>query len=217
MPPGKTSAAAGTTPDVDQTERLRRRGLTLAWFIVVWDLVEGVVAVTAGLAAGSIALVGFGIDSGIEVFAAGVVIWQLRGGAHARMHTALRLIAWSFFVLAAYVAFEAVRDLVTADRAGESLVGIVLNAVALMVMVPVAITQRRTGRALDNEVLVAQSAETWLSNYLSVSLLVGLALNAGFDLWWADPVAALLIAGIAIYEGLEAWQESAQRGDRRRS
>lgn len=194
-------------------ERLRRRGLRLAWFIVVWDLIEGAVAVAAGLAAGSIALIGFGIDSSIEVFAASVVIWQLRGGAHARTHTALRLIAISFFVLAAYVGFESVRDLVGQDKAGESIIGIVLNAVALTVMVPVAIAQRRTGRELENPVLVAQSEETWLSNYLSVSLLVGLGLNAAFGLWWADPVAALVVAAIAAKEGVEAWRESHEQDD----
>lgn len=198
---------------IRDTERLRTRGLRLAWFIVVWDVIEGAVAVTAGLAAGSIALVGFGIDSTIEVFAASVVIWQLRGGAHARMHTALRLIAITFFVLAAYVAFESVRDLVGQDKAGESIVGIVLNVVALAVMVPVAIAQRRTGRELENEVLVAQSEETWLSNYLSISLLVGLGLNAAFGLWWADPVAALVVAGIAFREGREAWNESRKQDD----
>ena len=193
-------------------EMLRRRGLRLAWFIVVWDLIEGVVAVTAGLAAGSIALLGFGIDSGIEVFAASVVIWQLRGGAHARIRPALRLIALSFFILGAYVGFESVRDLITADEAGESIVGIVLNAVALVVMVPVAIAQRRTGRSLDNQVLVAQSFETWLSNYLSLSLLVGLGLNAAFGWWWADPIVALLIAALAFRAGRETWLESRGEG-----
>lgn len=194
-------------------EDLRRRGLRLAWFIVGWDVVEGVVAVTAGLAAGSIALVGFGIDSTIEVFAALVVIWQLRGGVHARMRTALRLIAISFFVLAAYVSFEAMRDLVGQHRAEESMVGIVLSVVALAVMVPIAIAQQRTGRALDNPVLVAQSKETWISNYLSVSLLVGLGLNAAFGLWWADPVVALLVAAIAIKGGSDAWRESYDQDD----
>ena len=194
-------------------QALRRRGLRLAWFIVVWDAIEGVVAVTAGLAAGSIALVGFGIDSAIEVFAASVVIWQLRGGVHARRRTALRLIALSFFALAAFVAFESVRDLITQDEAGESIVGIVLNLVALAVMVPVAIAQRRTGEAMGNEVLVAQSKETWLSNYLSVSLLVGLGANAALGLWWADPLVALLIAGIALHEGRDAWDESHERED----
>ena len=194
-----------------EEERLRRRGLRLAWFIVGWDLVEGVIAVAAGLAAGSIALVGFGIDSSIEVFAAAVVIWQLRGGPRARQGRALRLIAISFFVLAAYVAIESARDLITQDKAGESIVGIVLNAVALAVMVPVAISQRRTGKALRNEVLVAQSRETWLSNYLSISLLVGLGLNAVAGVWWADPAVALVVAALAAHSGREAWREAREQ------
>lgn len=208
-----TDSAAVAAPPAGDKEALRRRGLQLAWFIVVWDLIEGVVAVTAGLAAGSIALVGFGIDSGIEIFAASVVIWQLRGGAHARQRTALRLISLTFFVLAAYVGFEAIRDLVTADKAGDSIIGIVLNVVALAVMTPIALAQKRTGRALGNQTLVAQAQETWLSNYLSISLLVGLGLNAAFGLWWADPVVALVVAVIAIHEGREAWEESSEDGD----
>ena len=211
-----TPAGDGTGGELkagDDTERLRKRGLRLAWFIVAWDAIEGAVAVAAGLAAGSIALVGFGIDAVIEVFAALVVIWQLRGGAHARMKTALRLIAISFFVLAAYVTLESVRDLVGQDKAGESIVGIVLNVVALAAMVPVAIAQRRTGRELGNQALVAQSGETWVSNYLSISLLVGLGLNAAFGLWWADPVAALVVAAIAVKNGREAWDESRRQED----
>ena len=210
---GTRDATATERAVAGDTERLRRRGLRLAWFIVVWDVIEGAVAVTAGLAAGSIALVGFGVDSTIEVFAASVVIWQLRGGPHARMRTALRLIAITFFVLAAYVGIESVRDLVGQDKAGESIVGIVLNIVALAVMVPVAIAQRRTGRDLGNRVLVAQSEETWVSNYLSISLLVGLGLNAAFGLWWADPVVALIVAAIAFKEGVEAWRESGEEDD----
>ena len=198
-------------PEPSESERLRKRGLRLAWFIVVWDVIEGVVAVTAGLAAGSIALVGFGIDSSIEVFAASVVIWQLRGGAHARMGTALRLIAISFFVLGGYVSVESVRDLITEDKAGESIVGIVLNVVALAVMVPIALAQRRTGRELGNPVLVAQSEETWVSNYLSISLLIGLGLNVAFGSWWADPAVALVVAAIAFREGAEAWREAGEQ------
>jgi divalent metal cation (Fe/Co/Zn/Cd) transporter len=201
------------SPAVASSEALRRRGLRLAWFIVCWDVVEGIVAVAAGIAAGSIALVGFGIDSSIEVFAAAVVIWQLRGGARARQRTALRLIAASFLVLAAYVAFESARDLLTEDKASESIVGIVLNAVALAVMTPVAIAQRRTGRELQNQALVAQSRETWISNYLSVSLLVGLSLNALLGWWWADPAVALGVAGIAAHSGREAWNEASEHED----
>lgn len=189
-------------------DRLIRRGLAFAWFIVVWDLIEGAVAVSAGLVAGSTALVGFGIDSAIEVFAASVVIWQLRDGALARLRPALRLIALTFYALAAYVVFESVRDLITQDKAGESLVGIVLNGVALVVMVPVAVIQRRTGQALENPVLVAQSTETWMSNALSISVLGGLGLNAALGWWWADPVAALVVAAFAVWSGSEAWAEA---------
>ena len=158
---------------------LRRRAIGLAVLIIVWDVIEGAVAVTAGLVAGSIALVGFGIDSSIEVFAASVVLWQLHGGTPHRQRPALRAIAVTFFVLAVYVAIESVRDLVGGGEAGESTVGIGLNVVALLVMVPVAVAQSRTGRALDNDVLVAQAKETWLSNALSINVLVGLGLNAG--------------------------------------
>lgn len=192
------------------TAALTRRGLRLAWLIVVWDLVEGAVAVTAGLASGSIALLGFGIDSAIEVFAASVVIWQLRGGSSARQSPALKAIGATFFVLAAYVSFEAVRDLITTDKAGESLIGIILNVVALAVMVPVALAQGRTGRGLGNPVLVAQSKETWLSNYLSITVLAGLALNSTVGWWWADPIAALVIAAVALREGTEAWKEASE-------
>lgn len=195
------------------TAALTRRGLQLAWLIVVWDVIEGAVAVTAGLAAGSIALLGFGIDSAIEVFAASVVIWQLRGGSAARQRPALKAISATFFVLAAYVSFEAVRDLITADKAGESLIGIILNVVALAVMVPVALAQGRTGRALGNPVVVAQSKETWLSNYLSITVLAGLALNSTVGWWWADPIAALVVAAVAVREGTEAWQEASERAE----
>jgi len=193
---------------------LRPRALALAWFILIWDVVEGVIAVTAGLAAGSIALVGFGIDSGIEVFAAAVVLWQLRGsGSRGRERLALQLIAVSFFTLAAYVGYESVRDLLLAERPDASPVGIGLNVVALLVMVPVAVVQGRTGQAMGNEVVVAQSSETWLSNFLSLSLLVGLGLNAVAGLWWADPAAALLVAGLAARSGRQAWREARERSE----
>lgn len=191
-------------------EALRKRGLKLAWFIVGWDLVEGIVAVTAGLIAGSIALVGFGIDSGIEVFAALVVIWQLRRASNGRYKTALKLIAASFFVLAAYVGYKSISDLVGQHQPDVSIVGIVLSIVATAVMIPVAIMQKRTGQALGNKVIIAQSNETWLSNYLSISLLVGLSLNALLGFWWADPAIALLIAAVAVKEGWEAWEEASE-------
>lgn len=204
----------GVVSDAPTRAKLRRRALALAWFILVWDVAEGVIAVTAGLAAGSIALVGFGIDSGIEVFAAAIVIWQLRGSdSRGRERLALQLIALSFFALAAYVGYESGRDLLLGERPDASPVGIGLNIVALLVMVPVAIVQRRTGRAMGNEVVVAQSSETWLSNFLSLSLLIGLGLNAVAGLWWADPAAALVVAGLATYSGWGAWQEARERAE----
>jgi divalent metal cation (Fe/Co/Zn/Cd) transporter len=198
----------------DGTERLGRRALWLAWFILVWDVVEGVIAIAAGLGAGSIALVGFGIDSGIEVFAAAVVIWQLRGSrGRGRERLALRLIAVSFFALAGYVGYESARDLLFGEQPDASPVGIALNIVALLVMVPVAVVQRRTGAAMSNEVVVAQSSETWLSNFLSLSLLVGLGLNAVAGLWWADPTAALVVAGLAAHSGWQAWRQARERAE----
>lgn len=190
---------------------LRRRGLLLEYLTIGWNVIEGVVAVTAGLAAGSIALVGFGFDSTIEVVAASVVVWQfraeLRGGIdEEREQLALKVIAVTFFVLAAYVIVEAVRDLVVAEAAKPSKIGIVLAAVSLAVMPTLAWLKRRTGRQLASRTLVADSVETFLCAWLSAILLAGLILNATVGWWWADPVAALGIAGLATREGIEAWR-----------
>lgn len=196
--------------NTSETQQLEKRGLKFAYFIIGWDLIEGIIAVTAGVIAGSIALTGFGIDSGIEVFAASVVVWQLKGAKEDRIKPALKLIALTFFALAIYVSIQASIDLITKDRPDPSIVGIWLNTVALAVMVPVAIIQRRTGKKLGNRVIVAQSSETWLSNLLSISLLFGLGLNALFGWWWADPAIALLIAAVAAKEGWEAWEEAGE-------
>jgi len=162
--------------------------------------------VGAGMAAGSIALVGFGLDSGVEVFAGSVVVWQLRGLSEEKEQRALRLIAVSFFALAAYTITEASRDLLDGDHAATSLVGVVLAAVSLLVMPALAVAKRRTGRQLGNKVVVADSTETALCSYLSAILLGGLVLNAAVGWWWADPLAALGIAALAIREGREAWR-----------
>lgn len=199
--------------DTVRTQSLRRRGIRLAVLIIIWDVIEGIIAVTAGLRAGSIALVGFGIDSGIEVFAASVVLWQLHAGATARQRPALRAISVTFFLLAAYVAVEAARGLIGAGEAEQSMVGIVLNVVALAVMIPVATAQWRTGRQLGNEALEAQAKETWLSNALSVNVLVGLGLNAMFEWAWADPLVALVVAAFAGYAGVDAWREAGRSDD----
>lgn len=189
---------------------LRRRGIRLALLIVVWDVIEGAVAVTAGIAAGSIALIGFGIDSSIEVFAALVVLAHLHGKRWAGHRSALRAIAVTFWLLAVYVAVEAIGELAAGADAGVSTVGIVLNVVALVVMIPVAIAQTSTGRALGNDVVLAQARETWLSNALSINVLLGLGLNAVFGWAWADPLAALVVAGFAAYAGIDSWRESGE-------
>lgn len=197
-----------------ERERMRRRGLLLAWATIAWNVIEGIVAVSAGLAAGSIALVGFGIDSGIEVASSMVIVWQFTAeGRHGidldRERFALRLIALSFFGLAAYVGIQAVLDLAAGSEASTSTAGIVLASLSLAVMPGLAVAKRRTGTQMGSRTLVADSAETMLCTYLSAVLLVGLLLDAVAGWWWADPVAALLIAALAVKEGREAWEGDA--------
>ena len=191
---------------------LRRRGLALAGLTIAWNVIEAIVAITAGIAAGSIALVGFGFDSTIEVMSSVVVVWQFRhevrsGYDEDRERLALRLIAVSFFVLATYIVFESLRDLLFTDNeADESVVGIVLAALSLLVMPALAIAKRRTADALGSPTLRADSRETLLCAWLSAALLGGLVLNAALGWAWADPVAALAIAAFAVKEGVEAWR-----------
>ncbi|HEU4547004.1 MAG TPA: cation transporter [Microlunatus sp.] len=191
-------------------EQLRRRALALAGLTIAWNVVEAIVAVAAGVAAGSIALVGFGFDSTVEVLSACVVVWhfraELRGGHdEQRERRALRLIGVTFFVLAAYVSSEAVRDLFFVDaEADESAVGIALAALSLLVMPVLAWAKKRTADQLGSPTLRADATETLLCTWLSVVLLLGLVLNATVNWWWADPAAALVIAGLAAHEGLEA-------------
>jgi divalent metal cation (Fe/Co/Zn/Cd) transporter len=196
---------ATSTPD------LERRGLRLEYLTVGWNVIEAVVAVTSGLVAKSIALVGFGLDSTVEIFAACVVIWQLRGVREEREQRALRLIALSFYALAAYVVVQATRDLVIGAEAGESVVGIGLAVASLIAMPVLGVAKRRTGQRLDNPTLVADSAETLLCAYLSAILLAGLVLNATLGWSWADPIAAIGIAALAVREGREAWEEAEER------
>jgi divalent metal cation (Fe/Co/Zn/Cd) transporter len=187
-------------------DALQRRALRLEYFTIAWNILEAIVALGAGIVAGSIALVGFGFDSSIEGFAASVVVWQLRGAdSEEREHRALRLIAVTFFVLAGYVIFESVRDLVTDAEPESSVAGIVVAIVSLIVMPTLGFAKRRLADTMGNQVLRADAAETFLCSWLSAILLLGLVLNAAVGWWWADPMAALGIAGLAIREGREAW------------
>jgi divalent metal cation (Fe/Co/Zn/Cd) transporter len=186
---------------------LNRRSLWLAYATAGYNVLEGVVAIAAGAAATSAALLGFGLDSFIEVSAALVVIWQFRSRLpEARERLALKLIATSFFALAAWIAFDAVRHLVGAQEAAVSPAGIVIAAVSLVVMPLLVWAKRRTGRELGSATVVAESVQTLLCTYLSGVLLAGLLLNWAFGWSWADPVAALAIAAVAVKEGVEAWR-----------
>lgn len=186
---------------------LTRRVRLLVAATITYNVIEAVIALAAGTAADSTALIGFGLDSVIEVASAAAVAWQFSGSdPEARERTALRVIAVSFFALAAYVTFESAMALITQDRAEHSTVGIVLAAVSLLVMPGLSYAQRRAGRELGSASAVADSKQTLLCTYLSAVLLVGLGVNSLFGWWWADPLAALVIAAVAVREGREAWR-----------
>jgi len=164
--------------------------------------------ITAGVLASSIALTGFGLDSVIEFFAAAIVVWQLRGEGEDRETRAVRLIGITFFALAAYLTVEGIRDLAGHARPEQSVPGLAVAAAALIVMPLLAVAKRRTGRALGNQTLVADSAESALCALTSAAALLGAGLNAWLGWWWADPVAGLVIAALAVREGLEAWADA---------
>jgi divalent metal cation (Fe/Co/Zn/Cd) transporter len=185
---------------------LTKRVQLLVAATIAYNVIEAVVAITAGTIASSTALIGFGLDSIIEVSSAAAVAWQFAGhDPEAREKKALRIIAISFFALAAYVTVESVRALVGGADAEHSSIGLVLAAVSLAVMPGLSYAQRRAGRELGSRTAVADSKQTLLCTYLSAVLLVGLAVNSLFGWSWADPIAALVIAAVAVKEGREAW------------
>lgn len=184
---------------------LSRHARRLAWVTITWNVIEAVVAIVAGSAAGSIALIGFGLDSTIEVLSAFVIVWQLRGLEKNRERTALKLIAISFYVLAGYVTVQGLVDLTSRSEPNSSPVGIGLAIASLIVMPALTAAKRRTGRLMGSSTVIADSNQTKLCVYLSVILLGGLILNAAIGWWWADPVAALAIGMLAINEGRRAW------------
>ncbi len=186
---------------------LTRRVRLLVAATITYNVVEAAVALTAGTIASSAALIGFGLDSVVEVASATAVAWQFSGrDPAARERAALRVIAVSFFALAAYVSVESVRALTGATEADPSPVGIVLAALSLLIMPVLSTAQRRAGRDLGSRSAVADSRQTMLCTYLSAVLLVGLLLNALFGWSWADPIAALVIAVVAAKEGRDAWR-----------
>ncbi|MEU7857991.1 cation transporter [Nonomuraea sp. NPDC049141] len=196
-----------TVLGADRRVTLTRRIRLLVAATITYNVIEAIVAITAGSMASSAALIGFGLDSVVEVASATAVAWQFSAADHARREkAALRVIAVSFFALAAYVSVDAVRGLLGVGEAGHSMPGLVLAALSLVVMPFLSAAQRRAGRELGSASAVADSKQTLLCTYLSAVLLVGLGLNSAFGWSWADPIAALVIAAVAVKEGREAWR-----------
>ncbi|WP_107057685.1 cation transporter [Streptomyces sp. NRRL S-146] len=203
-----TTVSLGPTPT--RRTQLTRRIRLLVAATITYNVIEAIAAITAGTLASSTALIGFGLDSVIEVSSAAAVAWQFSAADHAvreaREKTALRIIAVSFFALAAYVTVDSIRALTGTGEAQHSTPGIVLAALSLAVMPFLSAAQRRAGRELGSASAVADSKQTLLCTYLSAVLLAGLLANSLLGWSWADPIAALVIAAIAVKEGREAWR-----------
>ncbi|RZK71092.1 MAG: hypothetical protein EOP25_06655 [Rhodococcus sp. (in: high G+C Gram-positive bacteria)] len=196
-----------TRPTGERRQVLSRRIRFFVVATITYNVIEAIVALTEGARVSSTALIGFGLDSVIEVSSAAAVAWQFAGrDPESREKVALRIIAFSFFGLAAYVSVDAVRSLLGVGEAQHSTVGIALAAASLAVMPVLSWAQRRAGRELGSLSAVADSKQTLLCTYLSAVLLVGLLLNSTLGWSWADPIAALVIAVIAVKEGVDAWK-----------
>jgi divalent metal cation (Fe/Co/Zn/Cd) transporter len=194
----------------DERAHALRRGLALEYLSVAWNVGEAAVGVIAGAIAGSVALVGFGLDSVVEASSASILVWRLtseRRGRHADAleRPTIRAVAVAFWALSAYVASRAIVDLVTRSRPEESLAGIILAAVSLAGMPVLAWAKRRQSKVLGSHAMHADARQTVLCTYLSAALLAGLVTNAVLGWWWADPVSALVIATIAAREGYQLW------------
>jgi len=192
-------------------ETMVARGLRLEYFTVAWNLLEAFIALLAGLIAGSIALVGFGLDSVIEVFSGGVLLWRLHSDLHAESRErtermALRLVGLSFFSLAAYVSFEAMEALVRHEAPAKSIPGVALAIASVIAMPLLARAKRKVAQGIESRALQADSRQTDFCAYLSAILLIGLALNGLLAWWWADPVAALVMVPFIVREGIQAIQ-----------
>ncbi len=195
-------------------EELSRRALALSFFTVAYNVFEGVASLAAGFLTGSIALEGFGFDSFIESISGSVMIWRFRAGGRISEEEeerverkAVKLVGWSFLVLAAYVAFESIRKLVTGSEPEASLAGIIIALLSMVIMPVLFLLKRRTGREVGSRSLLADSRQTLACMLLSVAMLAGVGLNYFFGWWQADPIAALVIVGFLVKEGVEVLRE----------
>ncbi len=203
----------GAVKKTKTVEELRRRGLRLEWATNGWNAMEVVVTITLGIQAGSLALIAFGLDSVVEIFASTVVIRNLRDDRHdpgdRRVHRSLRMIAVAFWVLAAFLVAASVRSLVLGDRPGNSPLGVAYLAITAVAMFGLAALKRMTARDLGSEPLQAEAALTFLDGCLSTGILTALVLNAWLGWWWTDAGAAIVVAGFSVAEGVGHWRESA--------
>lgn len=202
---------SGPAPSIsrERYEELARRARLLSWFSLGWMTVEGAVAILAGIAASSIALAGFGIDSAIEGIASLIIIWRFTGSrlaSEAAEERAQKLVAITFFLLAPYIAVESLRDLIGGHHPEASWVGIALAAVSLVLMPLLGLAKQRIGKEIGSAATAGEGSQNLLCAYMAGALLVGLLGNALLGAWWLDPAAALVIAALALNEGVESWQ-----------
>jgi divalent metal cation (Fe/Co/Zn/Cd) transporter len=191
-----------------ERDRLIRHAKALSWLSLAYMAAEGAIAITAALIAGSVALLGFGLDSAIEALASVIVIWRFTGTRRLSHHAeqrAERLVAVSFFLLAPYIAQDAARALITGEHPHTSWLGIGLSLASIIVMPQLASAKHRIGQRLNSGATSAEGTQNMLCAYLAAGVLAGLGLNAAFGLWWADPAVALAIAALAIREGQQTW------------
>jgi len=204
-----TAADTGTRLAAGEYRQLARRVKLLSWLSLAWMTLEGAVAILAGIVAGSIALIGFGIDSAIEGFASAIIVWRFTGErmfSEAAEERAQKLVAIQFFLLAPYVGFESVKALVEAEHPEVSIIGIALSASSVVIMPYLGIAKQRLAERLGSPATKGEGRQNMLCAYLAGALLLGLSGNALFGAWWLDPAVGLLIAAVAVKEGIEAWR-----------
>ena len=209
LPIARTTSEDQQRLDPGERDRLIRRAKALSWLSLAYMTAEGAIAITAALLASSVALLGFGLDSGIEALASVIVIWRFTGTRRLSQDAerrAQRLVAISFFLLAPYVAQAAIRTLIAGEHPHTSWLGIGLSICSIIVMPQLATAKHRIGQRLGSGATSGEGTQNLLCAYLAAGVLASLALNATFGLWWADPAVALSIAGLAVYEGSQTWQ-----------
>jgi divalent metal cation (Fe/Co/Zn/Cd) transporter len=203
---------------VDKAAGRRRLATRLLWLTIAWNLIEGVVAVSSGIIAASVALIGFGLDSFVEVIAAGILLWRIGlpdndGGVERREATAHRVVGATFLLLAIYIGAQALYTVVTGEQPEASGVGLVLAVISLIVMPGLGLFKRSNARQIGSRALVAESTETLVCSYLSLTLFIGLGANAAFGWWWADVAAAIAMVPWIVKEGVEGLRgESCEDG-----